>query len=169
MPEELNEQEIYYIRYYNSMIPNGYNMIQGGTNGSGLAKSKEVEQYDLEGNYLASFYSAAEAERQTGVSIGNICSCCRGKRNTAGNFQWKYKDNKYKTEIKDLIKIRKEKQKKEDEKVRKRKRIVLQLDKNDNIINKFKTCTEASRMTGIHLGNINSCVNGTRSSAGGYQ
>ena len=30
------------------------------------------------------------ASRQTGISRGNICSCCLGKRNKAGGYQWKY-------------------------------------------------------------------------------
>jgi len=40
--EELNEKENYWITYYNCIIPNGYNMINGGSNGAGLAKGKSV-------------------------------------------------------------------------------------------------------------------------------
>ena len=36
-------------------------------------------------------YDAAEsASRQTGISRGNICSCCVGKRNHAGGLKWMY-------------------------------------------------------------------------------
>ena len=41
-PELLNKLECYYIEKYNSLAPNGYNMVPGGSNGAGLAKSKVV-------------------------------------------------------------------------------------------------------------------------------
>lgn len=65
--EKLNEREIYWINYYNSLIPNGYNMIPGGSNGMGLSKGQSVEQYDLEGNFIASYDSANQASTKTGV------------------------------------------------------------------------------------------------------
>lgn len=34
--EELNDKEIYYIKYYNSMFPNGYNLTSGGFGNSGI-------------------------------------------------------------------------------------------------------------------------------------
>ena len=37
------------------------------------------------------FYSAKEAHKKTGINRGHICDCCRGERNFAGGFQWKYK------------------------------------------------------------------------------
>ena len=38
----LNNKECYWIEFYNSLIPNGYNMVQGGSNGIGLAKGIKV-------------------------------------------------------------------------------------------------------------------------------
>lgn len=59
--------------------------------------SKEVNQYDLDGNYLQSFPSAAEAARSINLNIriaGNrIAQCCRGfykKGNSAYGFLWKF-------------------------------------------------------------------------------
>ena len=76
----LNELECYYIKKYNSMKPNGYNMVPGGSNGAGLAKSKAVYQFDLFGNFIQEFYSAHEASRQTGIDYSSICSCCRKEK-----------------------------------------------------------------------------------------
>lgn len=42
------------------------------------------------------FNGTLEAERKTGISHGNIISCCCGKRNFAGGYQWKYKQSKEK-------------------------------------------------------------------------
>ena len=39
-PEELNDREVYWISYFNSMSPNGYNLTSGG--GQGITVSEEV-------------------------------------------------------------------------------------------------------------------------------
>lgn len=54
--------------------------------------SKPVEQYTKEGEFIAWYPSAHEAERQTGVPKSNIANCCKGKPKhaTRGSFIWKY-------------------------------------------------------------------------------
>ena len=49
---------------------------------------------------IKEFGSACEAARETNLSFGNICSCCRGERKQTGGFQWKYKTNKNKEVVK---------------------------------------------------------------------
>lgn len=39
--DELNKKEIFYIKKYNSMIPNGYNACEGGENSIGYHHTKE--------------------------------------------------------------------------------------------------------------------------------
>ena len=51
--------------------------------------SKPVSQY-FEGEFIKTYTSAREAERQTGVNHGNISACCNGKQKTAGGYTWKY-------------------------------------------------------------------------------
>lgn len=41
---------------------------------------------------VAVFYSMQEAGRNTGVSVGNISSCCNGNRETAGGYKWNFKN-----------------------------------------------------------------------------
>ena len=36
------------------------------------------------------FDSMHEAERQTNINNGNISSCCKGNRNTAGGYHWEF-------------------------------------------------------------------------------
>ena len=60
-----------------------------------LSEAKGVNgilQFSKDGELIAEYPSIMEAERQTGCSRGNICSCCIGKRKTCGGFIWKYKE-----------------------------------------------------------------------------
>lgn len=52
--------------------------------------SKQVEQYDLEGNFINSFESCNEAGRKTNITSANIGKCARGLRTHAGGYIWKY-------------------------------------------------------------------------------
>jgi hypothetical protein len=53
--------------------------------------SKKVIQLDLNDNILNEFESMVQAEQETGVSTGNISSCCSGKTKSAGGFKWRKK------------------------------------------------------------------------------
>lgn len=65
---------------------------KNGTGKFGILHSRHkiIGKYSLSGEFICNYYGFYEAKRLTGVSVGNICSCCNGKRNTAGNFIWKY-------------------------------------------------------------------------------
>lgn len=52
--------------------------------------SKMVHQYDKLGKLLATYPSAKEACRVTGLSQGHISECCRGEKPQYHGFIWKY-------------------------------------------------------------------------------
>ena len=52
--------------------------------------SKKVLQFTKSGEFICEWPSATEASRQLGISQGNICSCCNGKRKYAGGYIWQY-------------------------------------------------------------------------------
>lgn len=55
-----------------------------------LQKQKHiVEQYDLQGNFIASYTSYKDAQLATGIWYNHISEVCRGKRLTAGGYTWK--------------------------------------------------------------------------------
>ncbi len=54
--------------------------------------SKNVEQYDKNGNLINTFYSLGFAAEQTGFSKGNISSACLGYLKSAYGYIWKYKN-----------------------------------------------------------------------------
>ena len=53
-------------------------------------KRKKVIQYTLNCKFIKEYCSVNEASRQTGISCANICKCCKGKRNKAGEYKWSY-------------------------------------------------------------------------------
>lgn len=150
----LNEKECYWINFYNSIIPNGYNMIQGGSNGMGLSRGIKVIQYSLNGDYIAEYDSANQASLITGIDHWSICACCRKEYKHAGNYQWRYIDDK--EEVIPLS-IR-------------TNFIVLQIDKNNNeIIAEFPSIKEASLKTGIASSTICNVCKGKGKTAGGFK
>ncbi len=54
--------------------------------------SRNVEQFDLEGNFLNIFNSSKEADILMGGKGNNVADCCRGRQKTAYGFIWKYKE-----------------------------------------------------------------------------
>ena len=57
------------------------------------ATAKPVDQYSLNGEYIASFKSTREAAQQLGLDSSTISKVCRGKNKTHGNFIFKYSEN----------------------------------------------------------------------------
>lgn len=55
--------------------------------------AKPVVQLTKDGEFVASFYSAACAAQSLNTFGTTITACCRGKRKTTGGFRWVYKEN----------------------------------------------------------------------------
>ena len=151
---QLNKKEKYWIQFYDSLTPKGYNMIQGGTNGAGIANGKAVEQYSLQGELIQIYYSAQEASRQTGVQSSNITYCCNNhpRYKHAGGYLWKFQNSDKK-----IIPI------KENIHSTKRKTII-QIETGKS----FPSAMEAERQTKINHRHISEVCNGQRKTAGGY-
>lgn len=150
----LNELECYYINFYNSLKPNGYNMVPGGNNGAGIAKGKAVEQYSLNGDFIAEYPSAHQADLATGINYSSICACCRNEITHTKNYQWKYKnDNKI---ISPLINVKIF------------NRPILQFDLTGNIVAEYVTMKEASEKTAISKPLISKVCNNKGNTAGGF-
>lgn len=55
-----------------------------------ITQSKPIAQYTLDGEFVKSWPSAMEAQRQDGFSRGNIWGVANGKRKQAYGYIWKY-------------------------------------------------------------------------------
>lgn len=54
--------------------------------------SKKILQYSKSGEFIREWQSAAEVERVLDIDNSNITKCCKGKRNFAGDYRWRYKE-----------------------------------------------------------------------------
>lgn len=54
---------------------------------------RAVDKYDIDGNFIESYESVADALRKNCIkNHSSISNCCSGKIKTAGGFKWKYKN-----------------------------------------------------------------------------
>ncbi len=56
-------------------------------------RARAIYQLNLSGELVARYDCIADAERATGVTNKNIGKCCRGERNHAGGYVWKYEED----------------------------------------------------------------------------
>lgn len=58
------------------------------------SRSKAVEQFDIDGTYIATFPSTMEVERCLGIKHGTISKVCKHSPayHTAGGFKWEYSE-----------------------------------------------------------------------------
>ena len=84
---EAEQMEITLIGNLNTMNPNfGYNMLPGGeVNVKGIY-DKQVDVYDLQGNFLFTCKSEREASYKTGISDSAISLCCNKKQKHAHEY-----------------------------------------------------------------------------------
>lgn len=80
-----------------------YSIMEDGSCKMCGVKGKAVNQYSLEGNYIATYCSASDANRKTGVYRTTISHCCNhdSRSKTAGGYLWEYDtiDNRIKKEV----------------------------------------------------------------------
>ena len=59
-------------------------------NGKETSTCKAVNQYDLDGTFIATFHSISEAARCTNSTDTNIGRCCKGRYITSKGYIWRY-------------------------------------------------------------------------------
>ena len=68
------------------------NIHKESSAGENNPRAKITLQYDMEGNFIASWGCAAYAAKELKICAESITRCCRGKSKSAGGFIWRYKD-----------------------------------------------------------------------------
>ena len=55
-----------------------------------IARSKKINQFNINGSFIKEYPSAKEASRQLNISHEGICCCARGITKSSGGFLWAY-------------------------------------------------------------------------------
>lgn len=92
----LGEREMYWINYYNS-YEQGYNATLGGDG----VHTRQIDQYNLSGQLIASYNNITEAINALQISESVIRGACNKKYKTAKGYILKYQDDP--TPIESLI------------------------------------------------------------------
>lgn len=69
---------------------NKYNMEHSYKIGLRKNVVKEINQYNLNGNFIKKWCSIMEVQRKLKICNTNISNCCLGKRKSAGGYLWKF-------------------------------------------------------------------------------
>ena len=154
--EEANRFEMYYIKKYDSFKPNGYNMTTGG-DGNSNQSAKRIVCLSLNGDYIKTYNSAAEAEREDGFTNSTVLICCKNPQRTCKGHIFMYEEDYLKN---GAIIYQKPKS------VRCKK--VIQCDLNGNYIGEYESVTEAAEKTKSSRTAILGCANGYYKKANGY-
>lgn len=115
-----------------------------------------IIQYSLSGEIIKRWDCAIEVTRGLGINQRNITSVCRKRRLTAGGFYWRYE-----SEAGQPIIILK--------KGHRKRKPIIQLDKNDNIIKEWDSAKSAAEGLNIRAGNISHCLRKVIPSAYGFK
>lgn len=155
--ESLDEREQYWIKKYNSIVPNGYNVLSGGHPGiRDFHKiEKEVHQYDLYGQLIAKYPSCSAAALKVNTRPANIAACCRHEVCTTSNYQWRYADDQDLRLITNGLGIR--------------NRSVTQYSMDGIKIKDFDTIKEAANELKCSQSVICAACNGRQYSAAGFR
>jgi hypothetical protein len=122
----------------------GYNSDSGG------GFQKLVYQYNEDGNLLETFDSLTEIKEILGIDKQRISSACLNSTMYNGSF-WSYRKLQKIVPKTDL-----------------RVKPVNQYSLNFELIESFKSASEASRKTGVSKTCITRCCRGERKSSGGF-
>jgi hypothetical protein len=156
---------------------------------------KPIQQFDLNGNFIAKFTGIRMASRSTLIHQVHIGNCAKGKQKTAGGFIFLFEQNSATELPKHLMKRHLSDQHKRNiskgskrlsgenhpqfgmhpsfatlEKQRtKRQKPIVQVDLETNLeIKKWNSITEASSSTGIDSSAISKACRGKKIRAGGF-
>lgn len=82
-----------YIAIYSSKLPDDCDTLPPDILANHISPpnaSKPINQYDLNGKYIQTFQSGAEAARQLSCKVNAICLCASGGSSSSHGFQWRY-------------------------------------------------------------------------------
>lgn len=168
--EEAFQIEKDLIWLFNTKSPNGYNIDDGG---KGVSERQRVAIKETHidvngGNHpraisvycieLNKIYSCMrDAQRELGINAKDIGSCCKGTRNTAGDYHWIYTNEIINCNIDEILNRKKHAQ------ITNKKRVCC-IETNQI----YDSITQASKETGFDPSSISACCRGKLKTTHGF-
>lgn len=169
--EDANKYEKEYIKMYNTIYPNGYNLLEGGDNHKHNEYTKKIISEKLTGekNPCFGIKKTLEEVKKMSERMKGDKHPCFGKKFTEEEKQKRidrYKNNpKTREKISNSLINYYKKNKGVNKKTNKR---VEQYDINGNLINEFYSISEAARSVNINVSFLSRTCNKENYTAGGF-
>lgn len=128
--------------------------IQESVKNNTQSGNKAILQYDLEGNFIKEWISITQVSKELGFCNKVIIDTCKGRKISSCGFVWRYKTPNY------LLKIEIPK--------KPVNQLLIQYDKEMNIINEFESLIDAFKSTNVSKSSISHNLSGRTKSAGGF-
>ena len=93
LAELLNKNEEFYITKYNSKVPNGYNVLDGGNVNPTYLTSIPVYQFDIDGNLLYKYTSISECVRILGLTGETSLRKHIKEQTLYKGYYWSFEEN----------------------------------------------------------------------------
>ena len=126
----------------------GYRWSYEGDELCGANKGVVVRQTSLDGTIIQTFATIGIASKHTGINAGDIATCVRGERCTAGGYIWTSDNTKQKKNLKN--------------------KKVCQLSIDGKLIATFPSISTAAKSVGIDPANIRQVCTGNRKTSAGF-
>lgn len=151
---QLDKKEKYFIEYFNSLIPNGYNIKDGGQNIS--RKEKPIYAYNLDGTFYKKYFCQNDARKEFNINGSDISKCLDGKLKFVKGKIWR---REYTQKIEPITTGRNG------------AKPVVQIDPITNkIINVYDSASAAARILGLSRSSgISKCCRGQAKISAGYK
>jgi group I intron endonuclease len=154
--EELDKFEIQYMKSFNSMVPNGYNLRNGGNSGRQHEETKKKISETLKGRTDIIRTTPQLGKPHTEEIKQQISNALKGRtdiiRTKSYNWIGKHHTEESKNKMRESHKIK-----------------INQYDLDNNIIQSFNSISEAAIETGIDRTVIGKCCKNIRKTAGGFK
>jgi group I intron endonuclease len=142
--DELAQKEIKYI-LVNNAVEEGYNSDKGG----GIKKT--VYKYNLDGSLNTTFEDLTLAGNSINVRKQDISRACWSVNNTLGGYLWSY-------DHKEPFIVESDNRKKQ----------VIQYSLDGNVLARYNSVADASKISGLSKTCISRCCRGEREQSGGF-
>jgi group I intron endonuclease len=128
---------------------------------------KKVDKYSLNGKFIKTYESIAEAMYDTNCS--NIHISCKHPNKQRGGYLWRYHGDTAPTAYIPPSRSKKGEENRIEITKKKLNKKISQINKEGKVIKIYKSLSEAANQLGLSMGNISQAANGKRPLAGGYK